>query len=357
MASASNCFLLAGGLFAQLLLGCGEASEPEGATDAATTGPAGTTAADATGVGASTAMDATATGEAVTGTRGGASDSSSSSAADTGSTGGVSGVDYEPCLVAGFDIGQPETLAEGPGAFPPESSEVFSRTLHDNTRAYDGSGSARIGIEEGATGFGQYGGIMYLGDACTPTGHLERGSEVWIRARYYVPQSWRWLPEGHSNKFLRLRTFVPGGESQGYDDLYIQPHPSETIQGFRFIYEGIQQWANVPTPEPFAADAWTTIEYYLRFDHLTEAEGGQARIRVWQDGVLLADIDDRATLTQEDGYANDFLLFTYYGDEPSPQTQDLWVDDLIIATDQSPPTVTDDAGNPMIGAEVVVSDW
>ncbi|MGH1343849.1 MAG: hypothetical protein ACRBN8_19990 [Nannocystales bacterium] len=264
-------------------------------------------------------------------------------------------VGYSPCLAAGFDQGTDQSAAVGPGAFPQENSEVFSRTIHDHARAFDGTGSAQLGVAEGAQGFGQFGGILYVGQACAPTGRLEAGSEVWIRGRYFVPSDWEWLEPGHSNKFLRLRTFTAKGPSAGYDDLYVQPHPGDNL-GFRFIYEGVQQWRDIPTPAPFAVDEWTTIEYYVAFDHVTAADGGQARVRVWRDGALLADIDDRATLT-EGGYADDFLLFTYFGNDGAPKDQHLWVDDLVIATDQDPPTAVDAAGNAMVGAEIVAADF
>jgi hypothetical protein len=87
---------------------------------------------------------------------------------------------------------------------------------------------------------------------------------------------------------------------------------------------------------------------YLRVDDLAVDRGGQGRVRIWRDDTLIFDRTDVPTITAADGTIDYFYLFTYWNDE-SPPDNDCFVDDLVIATDASPPPNRDTEGNYYIG--------
>jgi len=69
-------------------------------------------------------------------------------------------------------------------------------------------------------------------------------------------------------------------------------------------------------------------------------------MRAWKNGVLLRDMTDRVTLKKQGGYADSTYIFTYWN-QGSPQTQSMYVDDLLITNER--PQNTDASGNPFIG--------
>lgn len=226
-----------------------------------------------------------------------------------------------------------------------------SRTVYSNEESYSGNMSIKMTARGGSTGFGSFGGIVDF-RRCTGDAEfkLQKGDEIWLRSRILVPGDWEF--NSGRNKFLRLRTYhESGGEvmSDGYNDLYIDGHPEKKdFQPFHFIYEGEHRWYGMGTIEDdFVRDQWKTVEWYLYLDDKKASQGGNATVRVWVDGILIGETFERITLKYPTSYISNLNFFTYYGNERSPKDQSVYVDDVVITTDQ--PLTKDEAGNRFIG--------
>lgn len=224
-------------------------------------------------------------------------------------------------------------------------------TVYTDEYSYSGDRALKLTINEGSTGFGSFGGSIDF-EKCAHVGgrNLVKGDEVWIRVRLLFPSGFEF--NNGSNKFLRLRSYnkIDGKtSSEGYNDLYIHGHPEkEDLRPFWYIFEGEQRWYAVGEPRHFFEDfTWKTVEWYLKFDDKKESEGGDARVRLWVDGELIGDTGERITLKTNSSYIKYFNLFTWYGNEGSPKTQSLYVDDFFMTTDT--PVSYDEQGNRFIG--------
>lgn len=231
-------------------------------------------------------------------------------------------------------------------------------TLYTDEESYSGVQAMKLTANEGSTGFGTLGGIINfqthpaVGEG---EGRLGKGDELWIRTRLFFPEGFEFKLTGRQ-KFLRVRVYHDEDgkrTSEGYNDLYINPRvEQENFRPFMFIFEGQQQWQAMGTAEDFfPRGEWRTVEYYLKLDNVTPVDGGTARVRVWVDGELIGETEDRRTLNREDSYVNSFNFFTYWGNELVHKTQSFYADDLTITTDT--PDNVDAHGNPYIGMESV----
>jgi hypothetical protein len=218
--------------------------------------------------------------------------------------------------------------------------DAAGRTVASSNQAHSGDRSARMAIRSAdAGGFGQWGGLLEIAPP------LAKGGEVWVRLYVYWPSSFvfnasPWM------KFLRLHNRAGDGKNAGYNDLYVDKADA-TTSVLRTIKEFHDVWAVYDGP-PLRRDAWERYEMYLRVDDLAVDQGGQGRVRIWRDDTLIFDRTDVPTITQADGTIDYFYLFTYWNDE-SPPDNDCFIDDLVIATDRSPPPNRDAAGNRYIG--------
>ena len=198
-------------------------------------------------------------------------------------------------------------------------------------------------IDAGATGFGQWGGILDLPSA------LHNGDEIWIRLRTFMPIGFNYdsTSGGNRLKFLRVRTFHADGTHLGYDDWYINPKGSGTP--FSFTYEGVKGlgWNNVGTSrDAIKLGVWETYEYYIKFGTVSVDNRGSSRMRAWKNGTLLKDMTDRVTFSDTNDYAPSVYIFTYWNGG-SPQTQTMYIDDLVITNEK--PSNRDSHGNAYIG--------
>lgn len=211
----------------------------------------------------------------------------------------------------------------------------------NSTVAYSGTKACRLSITAGTSGFGTWGGTIPHPSA------VKRGDQMWIRLRTYMPAGFNYDSPGEGNhlKFLRIHTRSPTNSNLGYDDIYI--NPKGEMPPFRFIYEGEQLWSQIGTSaNVIALGNWETYEFYVKFDTAPVSKGGQARVRFWKNGALLADITDRMTLYSADAYSDATYLFTYWNGG-SLLTQQMYVDDLVITTDT--PSAKDVSGNAYVG--------
>lgn len=240
----------------------------------------------------------------------------------------ISTVAFAWTLVGDFEGGSIGQKANGPRGL----SEAFGKSVIVGTPVFDGTRGAQMGIDAGSDGFGQWGGYMnHLAD-------LQEGSELWFRISTYFPVDF--IAVGRPRlKFLRSHTLA------GHLDLYILPgggfsHDNE-ITGVSTA-ENIQTGAATPFGAPLKKDVWETYEVYIKF----HSRPGNAVYRVWQNGKMIYENTTQKTLSSPSSVSGHSNIFTYWNGG-APQTQSMYVDDVIITSDR--PSCQDDNGNYMIG--------
>ena len=219
--------------------------------------------------------------------------------------------------------------------------DAASRSFVSTSKASNGTKSCEFNVTQGATGFGDWGGIVDL------PSNLSTGDEVWIRVKTYWPAGFNYdsTSEGNRLKFIRLHTRSASRDNEGYDDWYI--NPKGATQPFRFIFEGEQVWEPFGTAsDRIAEETWEIYEFYLKLDSVAVDNGGQARVRVWKNGRLMEEITNRKTLVSSASFADLLYFFTYWNGG-APKTQSMYVDEIVVTSDI--PTSTDSNGNPFVG--------
>lgn len=236
-----------------------------------------------------------------------------------------------------FNGGTIGARAQGPGGF----SDAAGNTFYTAAQYYEGGKAVEMNIAQGDTAFGTWGGII------THPTVLRKGDEIWVRVRTFMPAGFNYdsYGEGGHLKFLRVHTQSESGANQGYNDWYIDD--KNAPYAHKFIYEGEQVWDNFAGPEyrPVLGQ-WETYEMYLKLDNIPVSAGGQARVRLWKNGVLIKDITNRKTLATASSVSDRTHLFTYWNGG-APQTQKMYVDDVVVTSDL--PAGRDAHGNPYIG--------
>jgi len=220
-------------------------------------------------------------------------------------------------------------------------------------QSYTLKNSCKLTITSRATGFGMWGGVI-----AHPT-PVKQGGQLWMRVHTFMPTGFDYDSTGEGNhlKFLRYHTATTAGANGGYDDIYI--NPSGNANPFQFIYEGEQVWDLIGTAagtlvgnlmgtnkDVIQLGVWETYEYWVKFDTVSVKNGGQAEVRFWKNGALMADLTDRITLSNASLIVDQTNLFTYWNGG-APATQSMYVDDLVLTTDT--PSAKDAAGNSYIG--------
>ena len=84
----------------------------------------------------------------------------------------------------------------------------------------------------------------------------------------------------------------------------------------------------------------------MKFDSISKDNGGNAIVRFWKNGKLLKEITNLTTLANSSAYSESTYIFTYWNGA-SPQTQQMYIDDLVITS--SSPGGVDSNGNKYIG--------
>ena len=222
-------------------------------------------------------------------------------------------------------------------------SDAAGKSYISATHVFEGAAACEMNINSGDTAFGTWGGIINH-----PTA-LKKGDEIWFRVRTYMPAGFNYNSSGEGShlKFLRVHTQTTSGTNEGYDDWYINPKGSSIAH--LFIFEGEQLWSDLANSSYAPVlDKWETYEMYLKLDNVSVDSGGQARIRVWKNGELLADITNRKTLSTASSISDRSHLFTYWNGG-APQTQKMYVDDIVLTSDT--PSERDAKGNPFVGVK------
>lgn len=236
-----------------------------------------------------------------------------------------------------FNDGAIGAVAQGPGGF----SGAAGGTHYTADRAYEGGRAAELKVNAGETAFGKWGGII------NHPSLLKKGDQIWFRVRTFMPIGFDYnsTSEGAHLKFLRIHTQSSSGANEGYNDWYINPRGSSISH--KFIFEGEQKWS-MAADDSFAPKlgVWETYEVYVKFDNIPKSQGGEARVRLWKNGVLLQDIQDRRTLVSASSTSDRTHLFTYWNGG-APKSQAMYVDDIVLTSDT--PAARDSQGHPFVG--------
>lgn len=201
-------------------------------------------------------------------------------------------------------------------------------STYTDEKVFDGELAARLFIEKDQRGFGTWGGIIQFPSI------LERGDEFWFSVYTFFPHDFNYDSYGEGNhlKFLRLHISNQSGDNVGYNDWYIAPEASQDAH--KFIFEGAPAWHKVISDvDKIVRGTWESYEMYIKLDTIPASLGGEARIRMWKNGLLLLDIDDQKTLQNPTDYADRAHLFTYWNGG-SPQTQHMFVDKIIVTNEE-----------------------
>ena len=261
----------------------------------------------------------------------------------------ISGDDGNP----GEMVQNRECAQSGEASFTSDSSGTF----YSNQQSTNGTSSIELNIREGHKGFGLLGGVVSF-ENCSNFGgrRVIKGEQIWVKTKIKFPLGFEFNQNG-LNKFMRLRTFHDEegrNVSEGYNDLYLNADPSfepwKPYAPYKYIFEGAQQWFSVGVGENFfQMGKWETIEYSIRLDDKVAAEGGNALVRVWLNGRLLGETQNRRTLNTPESWVSSLYFFTYWDNAGAHKNQKFWIDDLVITTDT--PTKRDALGNPFIGVD------
>jgi hypothetical protein len=201
------------------------------------------------------------------------------------------------------------------------------KSLYSTERSFDGGMSARMTIDSGATGYGTWGGILGF------PSQLTEGSDFWLQLYVYIPEDFVVLTPGNGSlKFLRVHTSTEQGGNGGYNDIQFRDD-GRTDASFRMLKEGQAKWFYFGSPSSFAKGAWQRVTVHLKLSATLRSAGGNARVRVWQNGRLLTDEGEMQTLSRSTDRADALYLFTYWNGG-APRTQSLWVDKIQMANFQ-----------------------
>ncbi|MFE8071667.1 heparin lyase I family protein [Marinobacteraceae bacterium S3BR75-40.1] len=223
------------------------------------------------------------------------------------------------------------------------------RTTFSNDVSLDGSNSAKMTILEGETGFGYWGGVLNFPD------DLYKGDQFWASFYMYVPKDFVFYAEGNGAlKFLRVRTRAADPDTiGGFNDFQIMDDDSFNGAVYRYIKEGAagRGWRYIGTQAEketlLPRGKWFKVEIGASFDSVPISEGGTAYFRLWIDDKLVWNGEDVQTLTNSPDWADSLFFFTYWNGK-APQTQSLYIDNIIMTSDK--PNNYDSEGHPYIGS-------
>lgn len=183
--------------------------------------------------------------------------------------------------------------------------------------------------------------------------NVQRYGVVNFQVMVKFPTGWDFTAGGGHLKFLRLHTRTPSDANTGYLDVYV----NDADRALWYIYEGASPsvWTLPTAGYELRYDEWETIEYRVVLDSVAKDSGGEARATIFiqrgNDFIKILDCTDKVTLQAADGYVDQFNLFTYWNGT-APQDQSMYVQRLVVETDQSKMFAEVD-GMKIIGGEYI----
>lgn len=236
-----------------------------------------------------------------------------------------------------FEDGALGAVAVGSDAFDSDASG----TSYTNEVVASGAQAARLSVRGGTAGFGYWGGIIRFPN------DLQKGDELWVSMRIFIPNGFQIDTDTGSLKFLRIRQKNLDGSHTGYLDNLIR-EPDQIKGVFTLLKEGQNKLFHygVRGVDDLSFGKWIRFELYAYLDDVATDEGGRGLVRAWVDDTLVTQQSAVQTLSNAAAYATSLYVFTYWNGG-APKDQNLFVDDIVITNDL--PMNRDAVGNPMIG--------
>jgi len=223
-------------------------------------------------------------------------------------------------------------------------SGFFSGTTVTDEQSLVGAQSARVSIQEGTDGWGTWGGIVTFPKPVT------RGQTVRARVAFWLPTDF--VPNqrnGDRLKLMRMGTRGASDNHTGYLDMHYNVNALTNTNPYTWSYEGAgytNYWRPWGIGHPIQQEQWEVLEWAITADDIPMSQGGMARVLIWKNGTLVADIRDARTLVNASGFIRNFLLYTYWNGDAQADFYH-YIDELTVTT--KIPTQTDSAGNPYLG--------
>ncbi len=217
-----------------------------------------------------------------------------------------------------------------------------------------GAQAGSVTVKKGKNGFGSWGGAFKFPE------ELSQGDNIWFKVNVFYPTGWTFDCGNCSQgmKFMRIHTADSAGKNEGYHSTLIKGGSTgglitvdSEVNGteFQASNEG-PDWRNdqrkglgIQAPR----GQWITYEMQIKF-HSTS---GQGVYRVWQNGTLIFEDLETATLRKPTSKSDLIYLYTYWNNG-APVTQTSYVDDIIITN--IAPAKKDSHGNSFIGTGSLV---
>lgn len=208
--------------------------------------------------------------------------------------------------------------------------------------ALSGSNSASVTAQNGATGFGYWGGGFYFPE------NLVEGDEIWYRINVFYPVGWSFNCKGCTEgvKLMRIHTKSSSGANEGYHSGHL--NDEENGKGALIFlnseinHSGFNYGVSRRIGNPVQYGQWHTYEMYIKFSSVAS----NGIYRFWQDGELIFEQTNYTTLRTPTSVSNKIFLYGYWN-EGAPQTQTSYVDDIVITNEV--PGRKDANGNSYIG--------
>lgn len=224
------------------------------------------------------------------------------------------------------------------------SIEWLAQSKYTSSHYGDSGLGAQLGITGGTSGSSDFGAYIYFPQP------VKEGGEIWYRVRTNMPNSFDYRSSTFALKFMRVHT-ANGTSNRGYMDTYISPDGSYLYQNEfyqdqaheSFQSQNLSVLGLLSSSMVVSKNTWETYEVYVKFS----ATAGKGIYRVWKNGKLYYENTKWPTLASSADQSDYALLFTYWNGN-APQSQALFVDDLIVTNEK--PANKDSVGNAYIGA-------
>jgi len=228
-------------------------------------------------------------------------------------------------LLRDFNSGTLGATAMGADAFSSEPG----LSVYSNDRSVSGTQSGKLTHPEGTAFAFNFGGIISFPSPAY------RGDSIWIECYMFFPEDFVIDTDAGTLKFLRIATARadPGAPSEGFLDTYIRDDgnswPFSTIKEAQFLWQYSAETGSFPKGR------WVRVTQHAHLDNVAVDAGGQGRVRIWMDGVLVANHTAITTLVHADTRTWALYLFTFWNG-PCPKLQSCYVDDIRIAKNGVP---------------------
>ncbi len=143
---------------------------------------------------------------------------------------------------------------------------------------------------------------------------------------------------------MRIHTASSSSANQGYHSTLINGNIEldSEVNGKEFSANNKKSLGEKNVGNKVTTGSWQAYEQYIKFSSVS----GQGVYRVWQDGKLVFEDLDTATLRSSSSISDLIYLFTYWNNG-APKTQSAYVDDIIVTNER--PDTLDANGNPYVG--------